>query len=476
MKNFINRLLIVFLFFLISAASLINAAEFDKTLYANRRAKLINEIQDGVLILFGNDQVYRNSDITYRFRQNSDFYYLTGFEDADAVMVLTPGEQKEYNLFLHKKHFFEILFAGEGNNVNTAMEVFGADTAYYLDDFESFVNKISHSKKKLYYNFSDEDFNKRITKKEAHSFAWHPNEIVNPESIIGQLRVYKDDTEIKLVGKANEISCEAIAEVMRAAKPGMNERELEGILNYVWKKFGSPRYAYPPIISSGERIPILHYDANDADIEDGDLVMMDVACEYGYYSADVTRTFPVNGKFTKEQKEIYEIALASLNAGIEMMKPGVKLDDVNDRTIEVIAEGLYDLGLITDKSKVWQTSVFYSFYCGHFIGLDTHDVGHSQVYEPGMIFAIEPGIYVNPVNFEKLPSMIKYLRGATEEEVFAFMTAVRPMVQKYANVCGRAEDNILITKKGNINLTKTLTKTVEGIETLMAEETKYIKD
>lgn len=475
MKNFLNGFLVVLLFLLLVSTS-INASEFDKTLYANRRAELLNELKDGVFVLFGNDHIYRNSDITYRFRQNSDFYYLTGFEDADAVMVLQPGEEKEYVLFLHKKHFFEILFAGEGNNVKTAMEVFGADTAYYLDDFEKFVDRISRSKKKLYYNFSDEEFNRRITKKEAHSRNWYPDEIINPESAIHQLRVFKDEQEIELVGKANEISCDAIAEVMRAAKPGMNERELEGILNYVWMKYGSPRFAYPPIIASGERIPILHYEANDADIKDGELVMMDVACEYGYYSADVTRTFPINGKFTKEQKEIYEIALASLNAGIEMMKPGVKLNDVNQKTIEVIADGLFDLGLITDKSKQWQTKVYYSFYCGHFIGLDTHDVGHKEVYEPGMIFAIEPGIYVNPVNFEKLPAMIKYMRGATEEEVVEFMDSVRPMVKKYANVCGRAEDNILITDEGNINLTKMLAKTVDGIERLMAEETKYIKE
>ena len=458
----------------------ISAQQFNEKIFAARRSKLCEKIQDGLLLMYGGESVIRNGDIDYEFRQNSDFYYLTGLEEPGAIMILSPDADKKFVLFLEQKLFYQKLFDGEGTTIENAMTQLGADTAYTIDEFDEVFKKYSKGIKKLYYDLKNGNFNSTFLAKVQHPGFKMPEEVINPDNMIHELRVIKDKPEIELLSRAINITCESIAEAMKTAEPGKTESELHGIIEYVWRKGGVRRYGYPSIIASGENTAIYHYCKNNDIISDGDLIMMDIGCEYEYYSADVTRTFPANGKFSKEQKELYSIALASLQTAIDSIKPGIGFHEINQITIDVIAEGLYNLGLITDKEKKWQISTYYSFYFGHFLGLDTHDVGDylgnspkGRILEPGMIIAVEPGIYINLEYFNMLQEFRKYFSGVTEQEVKDFIDAVGPQVEKYANICVRAEDDILITEDGNINLSEKLPKSIEGIEKLMKEKSIF---
>jgi Xaa-Pro aminopeptidase len=475
MKNILRSFLILLL---ISSTNI--AQQFPEEVFAARRAKLCDKIENGLLLMYGGDAVTRNGDINYGFRQKSDFYYLTGIEEPGVIMLLSPGADKKFVVFMERENFFDILFGGEGLTVQRAMTEFGADTAYTIDKFDDMFVKYARGKDKLFYNLKNEKFNSGfLGNVQKHGYQ-APGEIVNPEKLIHEMRVFKDEYEIKMLSKSIDITCESIAEAMKAAEPGKTENELQGILEYVWRKNKVKRFGFPSIIASGKNTAILHYEANDGPISDGDLVMMDIGCEYGYYSADVTRTFPANGKFSKEQKQLYEIALVSQQTAIDSMKPGTGFNEINKITVNAMLDGLFDLGLISDKEKRWQVSIYYPFYFGHYLGLDTHDAGDQRgssskgrLFEPGMVIAVEPGLYINPENFEMLPELRKYLPGVTEEDVKEFMDKVRPQLEKYAYICVRAEDDVLITNDGHIVLSEKLPKSVEEIEKLMKEKSIF---
>ncbi len=457
------------------------ATDFDNEMFEKRRLELMNKMGNGILVFKGEELKNRNSDIDYKFRQNSNFYYLTGIDHPGLAFILSPQSDKKYILFYKEVSFMKQLFDGKRPGLKELMKVYGADTAYVMDEFEDVFSKNVRGKEKIYYCLGKNDFDKKIASAINPYRSYKPGGIVDPRPIIHEMRLIKDEKEIELLQKSVNITCEALSESIKAVEPGMNESEVDGIINYAFKKNGAPRHGFYPIVASGENLVIAHYQDNNSEMKDGDLLMMDIGAEYGYYSADVTRTIPINGKFTKEQKELYEIALKAIDEEIKMVKPGVGVAELNRRAFDVLADGLLEVGLITDKTKFWQVRLYFPAYSLHYLGLDTHDVGEvkygdpkGKILQPGMVMAIEPGVYVNKEMFEKLPKLAKmYMPGITEKEIKQFMNAVRPAVEKYKGICVRLEDDVLVTEDGHKNLSAHLPRTAEDIEKLMTEKSMF---
>ncbi|MGD8780936.1 MAG: aminopeptidase P N-terminal domain-containing protein [Ignavibacteria bacterium] len=458
------------------------AKDFNKEVFERRRLDLMNRMEDGIAVFKGAELMNRNSDIDYKFRQKSDFYYLTGIENPGMVFILSPQSDKEFVLFFNEVGFMQQLFTGKQPGLKEWMEIYGADTAYVMDEFDKVFAKSVKGKDRIYYCLGEDDFDEKVTSAINPDRSYKPSKLVDPRPIIHEMRLIKDDIEIEMLQKAINISCEALHESIKAIEPGMNESEVDGIINYIFKKNGSHRHGFPPIVSSGENLVIAHYQDNKSEMKDGDLAMMDIGAEYGYYSADVTRTVPINGKFTEEQKELYEIALKAIDEEIKMMAPGVGMSELNSRAFEVLADGLLKVGLITDKTQSWQVRLWFPAYSLHYLGLDTHDVGEvkyrdpkGKILEPEMVFAVEPGIYVSKEMFEMLPSFAKmYMPNLTEEDINKFMETVRPAVEKYKGICVRLEDDVLVTEDGHKNLSgHLLPRAAEEIEALMEEKSIF---
>lgn len=317
----------------------------------------------------------------------------------------------------------------------------------------------------------------KIIKKINTPWRTWPKGVLNWNESIHEMRLIKSPEEIKLIQKAVDITCDSLIEAMKAAEPGMKEFEIEAVIEYVFRKNGSTRPGFPSIVGSGPNSTVLHYDRNNRQTQDGDLVVMDVGAEYGRYKADVTRTIPISGKFTKEQKEIYEIVLRAQEQGIDMIAPGLAIDDIHNHSIEVIKDGLLRLGLLTDKQSKWQIQVWLMCKISHWLGLDVHDVGDyrrkngkSRILEPGMVFTVEPGIYIRENAIDNLPKILG--DSVTEEEITDFISNVRPLVHKYADIGVRIEDDILVTEDGHKNLSVRAPKKIEEIQKIMNKKSR----
>ncbi len=448
----------------------IDAQTLNKDIFNQRRQKLMEQMDGGIAIFKNTKIVYRNGDTEYPYRSNSDFYYLTGFDYPEAAFIILPNEDKKFIMFVQPESPFTLLWKGDIHGVDEITDVYGADTTFAIDQFDDVMRGYLRGKDRIYFNIKDKELYDKI-----HSLLYaSPKEMIDINQYVHEMRIFKDAEEIKLLRKAIDITCDGLAEVMKAAEPDMYEYELDAILDYVFRKSGSPRKGFPSIVASGPNSTVFHYDKNDRQIKSGDIIVMDVGAEYGYYTADVTRTLPISGKFTKEQKELYEIALQAQLATIEMMAPGNKCFEGFQRAEEVIKEGLYRLGLITDKNSTWQYKAYYFPYISHGLGLDVHDVGDyggfregGRKLEPGMVLTIEPGLYVgeNMIDVFRLNAR----RSVAEDEIEGFLQQVKPAIEKYKNIGIRIEDDVLITEQGNEVLSAKAPKTVTEIENLMAK-------
>ncbi len=290
------------------------------------------------------------------------------------------------------------------------------------------------------------------------------------------MRPVKDELEIARIREAAHITALGVVEAMKATEPGMNEKDVELILDYTWKKLGSTGIGFGSIIGSGPNSTIIHYSTNTRTMQPGDLLVTDVGAEVDYYTADITRTFPVSGKFTKEQEEIYDIVLRTEKAALESMKSGNKVNDVHKTITRDLNKGLFELGLITDTTQAWQNSIWIIHGWGHHIGLVVHDVsapyvpGNPEVLEPGMIYTVEPGLYFSEDHLKRDYSGI---RGCTEEQWKAFIQKVEPVYKKYVNIGVRIEDDVLITPTGNEVITSEVPKEIKEIEALMKQKSKF---
>ena len=405
----------------------------------------------------------RNRDADYKFRSDSSFFYLTGFAEPEAVAVIetfdTEEEGYSYSLFCRERDREMEIWNGYRAGVDGAVDDYDADEAYAIDLLDDEILEKLQNKDKLFYRIGQQaDFDARVAKwiatasGESRKGASVPAQVIQLDRIIDELRLHKSADELELMQIASDISAEAHTRAMQMVKPGMMEYALEAELNYVFGKNGCVP-SYNSIVGGGANGCILHYVENDKELKDGDLVLIDAACEYQLYASDITRTFPVNGKFSPEQKALYEVILKAQIAAIDAVRVGNSYKEPHHVAVRIMVQGLLDLGLMQGNLEdIIQKESFRQFYMhgtGHWLGMDVHDVGSYKVegdwrtYEEGMVVTVEPGLYIAP----------------DDETVDA----------KWRGIGIRIEDDVAVTKNGPRVLTAAVVKSVEDIETLMAQ-------
>lgn len=428
---------------------------FKLTELKHRRQQLLSNIQDDQLIvLMAAPECLRNGDVYYPYRQNSDFYYLTAFPEPEAIAILMTGaEGDKFILFNRAEDPAATIWNGESIGQLRACREYGADESFPMDQLEAKLPEYL-ANKRIFYYLNDEKLNNstlvRINKLLAR-FKKKPLEYAKKlVNSVHEMRLRKSPTEIESLRRAASISSAAHQRAMRSCQPGLYEYQLEAELLYEFYREGSRALAYSNIVAGGANSCILHYTRNLAQLKSGDLVLIDAGCEYQNYASDITRTFPVNGRFNSEQRAIYQIVLNAQLAIIALIKPGIAWNQLQKTCVEVVTQGLMDLGLLKGKlSDLVQQKSYKRFYmhsCSHWLGLDVHDVGCYRIekkwrsLESEMVFTVEPGIYISPA----------------------------PDVdQKWWNIGIRIEDDVRVTQDTCEVLTLQTPKRIEDIENLM---------
>lgn len=432
-----------------------------KSEFARRRKALMEQMVPNSIAILPAAPVYiRNRDVEHVYRQDSDFQYLSGFPEPEAVMVLIPGrEHGEYVLFCRERDPERELWDGLRAGQDGATRDYGADDAFPIGDIDDILPGLIEGRSRVYYSIgTNPEFDHHlmewvnVIRSKARQGAQPPNEFVALDHLLHDMRLYKSAAEIKVMREAGEVSARAHVRAMQAARAGLYEYSLEAELEYEFRKGGAKMPAYGSIVAAGKNACILHYRENDAPLKDGDLVLIDAACELDCYASDITRTFPVSGRFSPEQKAIYELVLAAQEAAFLEIAPGKHWNEAHEATVRVITAGLVELGLLQGEVEELIASEaykpFYMHRAGHWLGMDVHDVGEYKVggewrvLEPGMAMTVEPGIYI----------------GVDNQDV----------PKKWRGIGVRIEDDVVVTRKGCEILTGGVPKTVAEIEALMA--------
>ena len=427
--------------------------------YARRRQNLMQHIGDGIAIVPSAPIARRNGDVLYRYRPDSDFFYLTGFSEPEAVAVLIPGRASgEFLIFCRERNRAEEMWDGHRAGLEGAVEIFNADDAFPIDDIEDILPGLLENRSKVYCNLGRyPDFDEQLlhwlsdVKNRKRSGISAPGELVDLGYILHELRLIKGGAEIKAMKKAAAVSVVAHCRAMSRCQPGMFEYEIEAELEYAFRQGGAQYPAYPSIVAGGENACILHYIDNSRRLRKHDLLLIDAGAEIDCYCADITRTFPVSGRFSGRQKALYEIVLEAQLAAIAAVSPGASFNDPHEAAVRAITAGLKDLKLLKGSvdSLIEKTAYrkFFVHRTSHWLGLDVHDVGEYRVgdtwrmLEPGMVLTIEPGIYV---------------------------PAHRNIPKQWHGIGIRIEDDVLVTRQGHDVLTQDAPKDPAAIETLMA--------
>jgi len=430
----------------------------DKNIYKNRRNSLKNKLpKNSALIIPGADLQYRNADSSYALRQESSFYYLSGFSEPASVMVLlNTGEKMESLIFVPEKDKLKEIWDGYRAGPEGAIDDFLFDQAFENNKINELMPEVLRGLEKVFYPIGKKsgfdqmviDWTCAANSKDRHSKSI---DIIDGSSLIGNMRLIKDEHEINIMKKACEISAEAYIDVMKSIKPGDNEQGVEALFLYEFAKRGGRFPAYTPIVAGGESACVLHYIENDKDLKGSDLILVDAGCEYQMYASDITRTFPVGGKFSKEQLDIYNIVLKANLAAIDAVKTGTSIMEPQIISEKVITEGLVELGILSGDvdtlHKEGAFKIFYMHKIGHWLGMDVHDVGDYMEegdyikFKPGMVTTIEPGIYIS---------------------------SSMDVDDKWKGIGIRIEDDILVSESGNLNLTAKVPSNPQEIEALMA--------
>jgi Xaa-Pro aminopeptidase len=443
-------------------------AEIDITEYQARRKALLDKIENNAIVIIPSAQeVTRSNDTEYHFRQNSDFFYLTGFTEPDAFLVLsnkTSGSEKagiiESTLFLRPKDEFAEVWHGRRLGVANAPSQLMVSTAYSIDDIESILPDIIDGHEYLYYSLNENlEADARVQK--ALSVCKNapkqskiaPTSIVDVNAIIHEMRLIKSSQETAVMRQSADISCKAHTAAMQICAPGVYEYQLEATILHCFAMHGARHAAYNTIVGGGDNACILHYVENQDKLVNGDLVLIDAGSEYQGYAADITRTFPVNGHFSPAQKDIYNLVLKAQVACISELVPGATIPNVMETAVTIITQGLLDLGILQGELASCIANdahkPFFMHGLGHYLGLDVHDVGtyktagQDRALEVGMVITVEPGIYISK-----------------NADVPA----------QYKGIGVRIEDNIVITPQGNEVLTNKVPKSIDDIEALMASQ------
>ena len=430
-----------------------------KNRYADRRSKLGAMLpKNSAVVIAGAAVQYRNADSSHAFRQDSNFWYLTGFNEPESTLVLLINESKDVQsiAFVPKKDALKEIWDGYRAGPNGAVKDHGFDLAFDNTEIDERLPDLLAGYNQVFYPVGKSqkldadviDWIKTARSKDRHS---SPIDIADASSKIGNERLIKDKDEIEIMKKACQISAEAHVEAMKFVKPGMNEQELEAFYQYQFSKRGGRFAAYTPIVAGGENACVLHYVENSKALKDGDLVLVDAGCEFELYASDITRTYPINGKFTAAQLAIYEVVLEAQQKSIEAVTVNNNVMDSQIISEKVITQGLIDLGILNGSmEELHETGAFKDFYMhkiGHWLGIDVHDAGdytedgEYMKFKPGMVTTVEPGIYISSTANVK---------------------------DQWKGIGIRIEDNILVTAKGNQNLTDIVPSNPKEIEALMA--------
>lgn len=486
-----GRMVCVFLWGILLLPARLGAAdgELRKDLEA-RRARIMEKMDgEGMLLLFGGEPKHKTGDVDYEFRQESNIYYLTGVAQRGIALVLMPENQTHREiLFLPKRNPAQEIWTGRTLSADEAREISGIPNVWDAEELEPYLNSVLYggTYRQSRYSSTDEyqRFSKAVAEQRAKVYLLLENrpglkgklsreyqfasdlrqrfpgvQPVDAAPFIHSLRMVKSPYELAQLRRAIDISCEAQHEAMRAAGPGKWEYEIESLIEAVFKRNNAFDWAYPSIVGAGPNSTTLHYEKSNRQMQDGELLLMDVGAEYNYYAADVTRTIPVNGRFSKEQKEIYELVFEAQEEAFKVIRPGVTLVDVHRRAADVIRGGLSRLGLVTDKSGE-QYRMFFMHGTSHFLGLDVHDVGNRFApLQPGMVFTVEPGVYVREDvldNLERTPENLKLIE------------TIQRVVGKYKNIGVRIEDDVLVTSTGYELLSAKAPRTIADLEKIMS--------
>ena len=425
-----------------------------------RREKLLASMEDNsVALIPAAVEITRSRDTEFAFRQDSDFFYLTQFPEPDAVLVLVKGETSEAQLFCREKDKMAEIWCGRRIGAEKAKADYGFAAAFTLPELEDKLIELVSGKHTLYYaqgtysEFDDKVWSLLNKLRGAPKRGWRaPSVIKDIRTTVHEMRLFKSDAELAIMEKAGEISAQGHIRAMQFAKPGATEYQLEAEIHHHYAMNGARHPAYGTIVGGGDNANILHYTENSDDLIDGELVLIDSGCELNGYAADITRTFPVNGTFSKEQAEIYELVLKAQHVALDFIKPGNNLKQAADATIRTLTQGLIELGILEGELETLITEEKYKDYymhgLGHWLGLDVHDVGEyklddaDRALEPGMVLTVEPGLYI-----------------AKDSDA----------PEKYRGIGVRIEDDVVVTEAGFKNLTASVPKTIAEIEALMAK-------
>ena len=477
----------------------------DQAPFIERRRRFAEALGEGLAIIPAAQEIPRNADTHYEFRQDSDFFFLTGFDEPDAVAVFNPAHAKErYVLFVRPRDREMEIWNGRRAGVEGAIAEYGADAAYTVDQLDQKLREYVLDRPALAYRLGNAAFDARITRLMEHARAVRarlrpaPVRIEDPTAILNELRLRRSPEELARQRRACQITRDAHLEAMRFAKPGRYEYEVQAALEYVFRAGGAPRNGYPSIVASGPNACILHYNENRRRMEDGDLLLIDAACEWGYFSADITRTFPVNGRFTAPQRAIYEVVLRAQTAAIEAITPGVRYEVIHETAKRVLTEGLVELKLVprgvADSLAMHHYREFYMHGTGHWLGMDVHDVGdykpagRSRVLEAGMVFTVEPGLYIDPTRASVTFHLLEYsederadrrmrlglaaAKKIEDEERAKAEKVEHPIPPQFRGIGVRIEDDIVVTATGHDVLTAGTPKTVDDVERACAEPSR----
>ncbi len=430
----------------------------DKELLKRRKTLMRMVGNDGVAIIPSAKSIPRNRDVHYTFRQDSDFLYLTGFNEPDALALLLPGHADgQYILFCRDRNPEQEVWDGRRTGQEGAQEIYLADRAYSISQLEELLPKLLSDRERIFYPMGrDVNFDRKVinwvnqSRGSSRNSKHIPHELLSLDYFLHDMRLYKSRSELSLMRQAAKAAIAGHLRAIKTCKPGMYEYEVEAEIVYEFRKAGCVK-AYPCIVGGGENGCILHYIENNHILNDGDLLLIDAGAEYQGYASDITRTFPINGSFSKVQREVYELVLEAQCAAIKKVQPGNHWNDPHNEAVKVLTKGLVSLGLLKGRpAKLIKDEEYRKFYMhrtGHWLGLDVHDVGDYRfdeewrLLEPGMTLTVEPGLYI---------------------------TKARGVPKRFWNIGIRIEDDVLVTKDGNKVLTEKLTRDPDEIEALMS--------
>jgi Xaa-Pro aminopeptidase len=423
----------------------------------SRLREFMEKMEPSSVAIFASaHDIRRNADTDFEFRQETDFYYLTHLNEPDCVAVIAPGHpEHKYVLFVRPRIREEEIWTGIRTGVEGAISVYGADASYAIGQLNELLPRYLQNVEKLYYRFgNNEEFDRKIIgtikyiRERVRGGVYAPTTIIDPGTIVHEMRLRKSQEDLDNLRRAAQISSEGHIAAMKHCQPGIYEYELEAIIEYVFRKSGASGVGYPSIVGAGFNSTILHYNTNNHQVKDGDMVLIDAGAEYNLFSGDITRTFPANGKFTKAQQSIYEAVLDANKEVIKMVRPGESFMKLHEKAVEVVSDHLLELGLVSgSREEVIEKEAYKKFFMhrtGHWLGMDVHDVGRYMVenewrkLEPGMVFTVEPGIYIAAGS-----------EGVSEE---------------YFNIGVRIEDDVLVTETGYEVLTSMTPKEANEIE------------